>query len=695
MSNYIVLVKQVPDISQITDNVFNPETGTLIRSRLENTINELDAQALAFANHMKRISKDDNAQIIALSMGPLSAEDVLKYSLSRCADKAILLTDQALGGADTYATANPLAMAIRKIKAELFANSDDYFVVAGMQSVDGDTAQVPAQIAEDLNIGCLPYLSNAYYDDGKFKFKSYLSDAGVIISARKLPAVLTIAKYEYPAFASFSKTRKANRIPIQTWNADDIGAIKTGVRGSKTRVIKIFPPGKTSRKCQQIENSKKLVSVITQAYYQNTCNSLEMKKSYQLPKKRESIFDRTYESLDKENEDYRALLKKMQELKVDSIDKANESILNLILSDKAISFHKKTLESMLKSYKSIEPTYNGQVWVIAEVNNEKVTEATFELIGKAIDLARDLETTVGVVIAGKNVKSHTDILIAAGANDIYIAEDELLASFDPAAYKKVLANIINKYSPQIILSAATPKGRIISPMIAYRLHCGLTADCTSLEIKDSSRQGIIGALFQTRPALGGNIMATICTKDSTMQFATARPGIMKRKDPDYTRAGNIHIEEIELTVEDMSINIMEHCCIENEVNFKTEVIISGGKGLQNKDNYDELIQSLSNAISETLETKTEIGATRAAVEQGFTERIRQVGQTGTAISPKLYIALGISGAIQHMIGVSNTETIVAINNDPHAPIFSQCDYYIVGNVEEIVPELINELRSIG
>jgi electron transfer flavoprotein alpha subunit len=155
MSDYIVLVKQVPDVSQITDNAFDPETGTLVRARLASVINELDTQALAFANMMKKISGDDKARIVALTMGPPMAEEVLRYSLARTADQVVLLTDRALGGADTWATANPLAYAIRKITKELLKCGDNYFVVSGMQSVDGDTAQVPAQIAEELGLPCI------------------------------------------------------------------------------------------------------------------------------------------------------------------------------------------------------------------------------------------------------------------------------------------------------------------------------------------------------------------------------------------------------------------------------------------------------------------------------------------------------------------------------------------------------------
>ncbi|MHC4344342.1 MAG: electron transfer flavoprotein subunit beta/FixA family protein, partial [Planctomycetota bacterium] len=195
MSNYIVLVKQVPDVTQITDNAFDPDTGTLIRSRLVSVINELDAQALAFANHMRQLSGDTKAKVICLTMGPPMAEQVLRYSLSRSADAAVLLTDRALGGADTVATANPLAFAVRRIVKELLNNDSDYYLVTGMQSVDGDTAQVPAQIAEELNLPCIAYVTGADRNNGRFEFTRIISGGSQVVAPRNLPAVITVAKY--------------------------------------------------------------------------------------------------------------------------------------------------------------------------------------------------------------------------------------------------------------------------------------------------------------------------------------------------------------------------------------------------------------------------------------------------------------------------------------------------------------------
>jgi electron transfer flavoprotein alpha subunit len=223
--------------------------------------------------------------------------------------------------------------------------------------------------------------------------------------------------------------------------------------------------------------------------------------------------------------------------------------------------------------------------------------------------------------------------------------------------------------------------------------CGLTADCTGLDIRDSSRKGQIAVLMQTRPALGGNVMATICTKDSACQMATARPGVMKRLAADPNRKGQIVEVPVDITPEDVSLDILQTEHAQGRVNFDSDVIVSGGKGMLNRDGYERLLDTLCEALRGRFGVNVEKGASRTAVEQGFAERIRQVGQTGTAVGPKLYVAIGISGAIQHMIGVANTETIVAINSDPHAPIFRQCDYYIVGNAEKIVPELVAALKG--
>lgn len=697
MSDYIVLVKQVPDVSQITDNAFNPETGTLIRARLASVINELDAQALAFANNMKNISADTNARIIALTMGPPMAEEVLRYSLARTADTAILLTDRKLGGADTWATANPLAFAIRKIVKEILNNSDDYYIVSGMQSVDGDTAQVPAQIAEELNLPCVAYATDAAARNGSFSFQGIISGGSQTVSPKQKPAVITVAKYEYPLFATFSRTRKAEQMQIHQWTADDVNATGIGVSGSKTRVIRVFPPGKTTRKCQQVSDPKQMAELIAQA--NSSADAAQQaadsdKPDYLLPANRADKLDRSYEGTEKESQDFQILIEKLKELNIEDVDSITEQQHEQILQAAGEHFHKKALEDMLNGLKTSTPAYQGPVWVVAEHQGPNMHPATFELTGKARHLADSLQTSVGVVVAGDSVKQFSEQLIHAGADEVHIIEHPLLEKFDPKSYKKAICEVIEKHWPQIVLFAATPRGRALAPMISYALDCGLTADCTSLDIRDSSRKGQIAVLMQTRPALGGNVMATICTKDSRSQMATARPGVMKRLPPDTSRTGKVTEYTVQLSENDLSLDIIKTELGEGDINLAAEVVVSGGKGMQNRDNYESLLNTLTTAMRKKLNCQIERGASRAAVEQGFVDRVHQVGQTGTSIGPKIYVALGISGAIQHMIGVANSETIFAINSDPNAPIFKQCDYYMVANVEEAIPAIADNLQKI-
>ncbi|HAL45521.1 MAG TPA: electron transfer flavoprotein subunit beta, partial [Phycisphaerales bacterium] len=672
MSDYIVLVKQVPDITQITDNAFNLETGTLIRSRLASVINELDTQALAISNRMNQLSQKPG-RVIALTMGPPAAEDVLKYCLARCCDSAVLLTDKALGGADTWATANPLAFAIKKIAGEMLGGSNDYYVVCGMQSVDGDTAQVPAQIAEELNMPCLPYVTNVEYKNGNFEFTGIISGGSQVISTKKTPAVITVAKYEYPLFATFEGTRMASKFKLVQWGANDINATHIGIAGSKTRVISVFPPGKTTRKCQEMKNADELVKTIVQNFGKEKQDGKSDDNGYVLPSQRKN-FDRNFEGTKKESEDYKILSDVLEKLGIKSLEEITEEVKEKILLSAAEHFHKKALDDMLAGLRAVEPVYKGQVWVAAETDEEKIHPATFELIGKARHLADSLQTQVGVVIAGKKIE--TQELIEAGADFVYAIEHPLLEKFDPITYRKVFADTITKYWPQIVLYAATPQGRIMAPMIAYRVGCGLTADCTALDIRDSSRKNQIAVLMQTRPALGGNVMATISTKDSRCQMATARPGVMKRLPADAKRTGKVIKEIAQISDADISLNIIKTEKGKGKVNLGAEVVVSGGKGMQSRDNYESLLSSLITALKNKLQVSVEKGASRAAVEQGFIDRIHQVGQTGTSIGPKLYVALGISGAIQHMIGVANSDIIVAVNSDPNAPIFKHCDYYI-------------------
>jgi electron transfer flavoprotein alpha subunit len=333
--------------------------------------------------------------------------------------------------------------------------------------------------------------------------------------------------------------------------------------------------------------------------------------------------------------------------------------------------------------------------VVAEYDGRTMHNSTFELIGKARQLADGLGTNVGVCVAGSGLDRISDSLIAAGADEVILVDHPLLAAFDPIVYRKAVADAIAAHWPQIVLYAATPQGRVLAPMISYRLNCGLTADCTGLDIRDVSRKGEIGLLLQTRPALGGNVMATIRTKNSCCQMATIRPGVMTRLPADPKRKGRVIRHPIELTDKDLSWQVLQTERASADVDFGVDLIVSGGRGLQTQANYQQMVGDLCKAIQDRLHVRVQKGASRSAVERGFTERAYQVGQTGTSVAPTVYLALGISGAIQHMIGVSKSQTIVAINSDPHASILKYADYYLVGTVEQAMPALMSALQGLG
>lgn len=298
--NYIVLVKQVPDITQITGNAFNPETGNLNRGALPNVINKLDADALAFANKLRQSS---DGKIVCLTMGPPMAKDVLVYSLSRCADSAVLLTDRLLGGADTPATANPLAFAIRRIVKEIFEGMDNYLIISGMQSVDGDTAQVPPQVAEELDLPCIAYATDAEFVDGRLLITKIVAGGNQRVTSKRIPCMITVANYEYPIFATLERSRWASKFEVINWTAEDIRPSIFGYSGSKTRVIRVFPPPKWTRKNKHVIEINAFVSELVEDFKKGgVSRSFETSRSdYMLPLKRPCApFNREHEGIDKE-----------------------------------------------------------------------------------------------------------------------------------------------------------------------------------------------------------------------------------------------------------------------------------------------------------------------------------------------------------------------------------------------------------
>ena len=344
------------------------------------------------------------------------------------------------------------------------------------------------------------------------------------------------------------------------------------------------------------------------------------------------------------------------------------------------------------------PDYTGEIWVYVEQEQGEINSATFELLGKATELASSLNEKVGVALVGKDVKGLSQELIAYGADKVYIAEHQLLETFLPVPYAKTVSELVEKYKPQMMLFSATPLGRELAPRIAQSAKSGLTADCTGLDIVDFKRgsQELTGILMQTRPALGGNIMASIITQNSAVQMSTARPGVMKALEPDNSRRGEVIEYASRITESDLGAKIIstELRQLTSEITDAT-IIVSGGGGCKTKDGFENCIPPLAESLGKFLGQKSMVGASRLAVESGFIDRSHQVGQTGQTVKPKIYVAAGISGAVQHLTGMQNSDIILAINKDPNTRIFKVADYGIVGNLEEVVPELIKVLNSEG
>ena len=325
--------------------------------------------------------------------------------------------------------------------------------------------------------------------------------------------------------------------------------------------------------------------------------------------------------------------------------------------------------------------YKG-VWVIAEQRIGQVLNVTIELLGEGKKIAASLNCNLTAVILGHNLNDWPAELVSYGADNVIYVDHKLLSDYNVDAYSKVLGELITTRKPEIILFGATSIGRELAPTLSAKLKSGLTADCTALEIDPNTMD-----LLQTRPAFGGNLMATIQCAKHRPQMCTVRPGVMKKAIyNNCEEEGKIekifpHINQEELRTKILQINTSKSAEIPIE---EAKIVVSGGRGLANVAGFD-LLQKLADKLNGC------VGSSRACVDNGWISKSHQVGQTGKTVRPKLYVACGISGAIQHIAGMEQAECIVAINKDPDAPIFKIADYGIVGDLFQIIPKLIEVL----
>jgi len=333
----------------------------------------------------------------------------------------------------------------------------------------------------------------------------------------------------------------------------------------------------------------------------------------------------------------------------------------------------------------------NDVLVFIEQQDGKAAEVSLELVCKGRELADTLGVSLSAVVAGKDIGALAEPLFSYGADCVYTVDHPELEHYRTLPYARVVCDAIRKTEPQVVLYGATPIGRDLAPRIASSLRTGLTADCTDLQIGDHVEAGgkreFKNLLYQIRPAFGGNIIATIVSPEHRPQMATVREGVMKMAPPDPARKGKTVALDAALSDDDLMTEFIEIRRMEKSVDLKgANIIVAGGAGVGSQENF-QLLFDLAHAIG------AEVGASRSAVDSGFIGKDHQVGQTGTTVRPKLYIACGISGAVQHRAGMHESGKIIAVNTDPEAPIFDIAHYGIVGDLNEVIPMFIKAYRS--
>lgn len=335
----------------------------------------------------------------------------------------------------------------------------------------------------------------------------------------------------------------------------------------------------------------------------------------------------------------------------------------------------------------------NNIFVYCELTEDNtIADVSLELLSKGRKLATDLKIQLEAIVIGNNIKGIETQVFPYGVDVVHVADDSRLFPYTTLPHATLIIDLFKRENPEIALFGATSIGRDLAPRVASAMRCGLTADCTSLEIGDhfenKTQTEYKNLLYQIRPAFGGNIIATIINPETRPQMATVREGVMKKEIFEANYTGEV--KNIDLSVlkdEDFVIQIIERHMEQSKINIKNaQVIIAGGYGVGSKENFN-LLYDLADVLG------AQVGASRAAVDAGFVEHERQIGQTGITVRPKLYIACGISGAVQHRAGMDQSAKIISINTDPAAPINNIADYTIIGNISDVLPKMIKYYKA--
>ena len=615
----IVCVKHVPDA---TDIRFDPITLNLIREGVPSIVNPFCLNAI---EETVKLKEQLGATSTAVAMGPLQAQEGLREALAMGVDKAVMVSDREMAGADTLATSYTLWKSVAKIGER----SPFDLILTGKVAIDGETGQVPPGLAVRFNI---PIISNVtkiekINPESRVVVAKHRFDDGIETVSAKLPAVLTMTEEaNKPRKFTIEGMLRAKRTQIEVWTKDAIGADPKllGLKGSPTIVKKVFPPP---------------------------------------GRKQGEMFDGS----EKPKQAAEWLVKKLADAHVFDATPQAKNNANIQPS------------SAGTSEASTSGKY-GEVWVFVEHFHGKPVPVSWELLGEGRRLSKIYGTKLGALVIGNNVEHLAKEAFVHGADRVYLVEDERLEDYRTQPYAVAAEGAVRKFKPEALLVGGTIRGRDLAGSAATLLETGLIADCTALDVDIET-----GTFLGTRPDYGGNLMSTIICPKQRPTMASVRPRVMKSLPPEEGRDGEIIRVEAGLTPSDMNTQVEDFVPIER-VGIRLEdaqIIVSAGRGLGSAKNLS-LVQELADALH------GQVGASRAAVRASWIGPEHQVGQTGLTVRPRLYIAVGISGAIQHIVGIMNADYIVAINRDHEAPIFKMADFGIVGDLFKIVPALIEE-----
>lgn len=604
----VVCTKQVPSVEAVS---FNPETKTIIREGVPNEINPFDRRAIGQAVELKR---QFGGEVVAVTMGPPQAEEVLRECLAAGADRAIHLCDRGFAGSDTLATSRALAALLRREGFDL--------VLCGKYSVDAETGQVGPEVAELLGVPHVTGATSLQIDgDGRRAVVGRETDEGIDALEVELPALLTAAeRLIRPPRVTAEDLEAAKSKPIQVLTPGDLGldVAEVGFKGSPTWVTDIY----------SVKPQRNTITI-----------------------------------------------------PAEDPERASAELVEHLLGRGLFGRWKDGPERMPLPKPVPHPSPQKAVWVVAELVDGRLRPVTLELLGEAAVLASQVGGQVCALLAGQRVEQYVPELAAHGAEVVYLADDPRLGEYSAEAYSHILAAAIQEYQPWAVLVPATSNGRDYAPRVAARLGLGLTGDAVGLEVDGEGR------LRQLKPAFGGTIVAPILS--STLpQMATVRPGLLQARGPDPSRqartvplpldglpATRVRLVGREAQVGQAGVEL-EHA----------RLVVGAGAGLGGPENLHYVYE-----LAEVLDAA--VGASRRVVDAGWLPRQQQIGLTGKAIAPRLYLAVAVRGAFNHLIGIQRAETVVAINNDPQAPIFEHADFAVVGDYRQVVPALVAALRQ--